>query len=192
MASNEHATGVNAIIRQQQALVEDEDLRAELGLSDAGPDQEPPADAVATDGGRLSGTLICLDEGPESATWHWSVSFNGRTHGTHCGEEADARDNVLAVELEPAQAWRKDTLAGEWCEECGAAIHDAADEAVDRGEGIATDGGMNGLDLRLLDVTPEDDDEAREIANVVYNALQNAGYDPVGVAPVIVEEADAP
>jgi hypothetical protein len=44
MASNEHATGVNAIIRQQQALVEDPDLREQLGLTDAGPDGEPPAD----------------------------------------------------------------------------------------------------------------------------------------------------
>ena len=51
MSETDHAAALAAQLRLAAA---DETLPDGLGVSDAGPDQEPPADAVATDGGEDS------------------------------------------------------------------------------------------------------------------------------------------
>lgn len=57
----------------------------------------------------------------------------------------------------------------------------------ERNEGTMTVDRHEDLDLNVIGLNVEDDDEAREAADVVYFALQNAGYEVDGVSPVLRE-----
>jgi hypothetical protein len=75
------------------------------------------------------GTLILVNHGSRT-TWHHSVSFDGREHGTACGQGVgpDPIDEVcLNIE-----EW--DHLDGRSCDECAGSVRSLA-SGTDRSDG---------------------------------------------------------